>query len=256
VRHMRHLVTAICVVTLALCALASAQAQTEVTLLAPMPLGAPFKALLPGFEAKTGYKVTAMYIPTLQMKDKVAQGQGADVNIMVPPYDEAMSSGNLDAKSATTLASFVVAIVVGKGAAHPDVSTPDAVKKALLGAKSFVSIDPATGSAGVAAQAALGKLGIADQVKDKIKLMPVGGALKAVTAGDGTFSLGPYVSDVRTNDMVEGLALPTGAYTPTNIVGYVSSKASDAKAAKALLDYLMSPDAEAQYKSLGMMPAH
>ena len=133
---------------------------------------------------------------------------------------------------------------------------PDAVKKALLAASSFVSIDPATGSAGVAAQAALNKLGIADQVKGKIKLMPVGGALKAVTAGDGTFSLGPYVSDVRTNEMVEGLALPTGAYTPTNIVGYVSSKASDAKAAKALLDYLMSPDAEAQYKSLGMMPAH
>jgi molybdate transport system substrate-binding protein len=256
VRRVKYLLMPICVVMLALCALASAQAQIQVTLLAPMPLGAPFRALLPGFEAKTGYKVMATYIPTLQMKDKVAQGQGADVNIMVPPYDEALSSGNLDAKSATTLASFVVALVVNKGAAHPDVSTPAAVKMTLLGAKSFVSIDPATGSAGVAAQAVLSKLGIADQVKDKIKLVPVAGALKAVTGGDADFSLGPYVSDVRTNEMVEGLALPAGAYTPTNIVGYVSSKASDAKAAKALLDYLMSPEAEAQYKSLGMMAAH
>jgi molybdate transport system substrate-binding protein len=253
---MKHLLMSICVVTLGLCALASAQAQTQVTLLAPMPLAAPFRMLIPGFEAKTGYKVMATFVPTLQMKDKVAQGQGADVNIMVPPYDEALSSGNLDAKSATTLASFVVAIVVAKGANHPDVSTPAAVKMTLLSAKSFVSIDPATGSAGVAAQAVLSKLGIADQVKDKIKLVPVAGALKAVTGGDADFSLGPYVSDVRTNDMVEGLGLPMGASTPTNIVGYVSSKASDAKAAKALLDYLMSPDAEAQYKSLGMMPAH
>jgi len=256
VKVVKHLLLPICVVMLGLGSLASAQAQTQVTLLAPMPLGGPFKMLLPAFEAKTGYKVTATYIPTLQMKDKVAQGQGADVNIMVPPYDEALTSGNLDAKSATTLASFVVAIVVNKGATHPDVSTPDAVKKTLLAAKSFVSIDPATGSAGVAAQAVLSKLGIADQVKDKIKLMPVGGALKAVTGGDTDFSLGPYVSDVRTNDMVEGLGLPTGAYTPTNIVGYVSSKASDTKAAKALLDYLASPDAEAQYKSIGMMAAH
>ena len=254
-KRMKHLLMPICVVMLALCALASAQAQTEVTLLAPMPMQASFRMLIPGFEAK-GFKVTAMFVPTLQMKDKVAQGQGADVNIMVPPYDEALSSGNLDAKSATTLASFVVAIVVNKGAAHPDVSTPAAVKMTLLSAKSFVSIDPATGSAGVAAQAVLDKLGIADQVKDKIKLVPVAGALKAVTGGDVDFSLGPYVSDVRTNAMVEGLGLPTGAYTPTNIVGYVSSKASDAKAAKALLDYLMSPDAEAQYKSIGMMPAH
>ncbi len=254
-KRMKHLLLPIFAVVLGLCSWAGAQAQTQVTLLAPMPLGAPFRALLPGFEAKTGYKVTAMYVPTLQMKDKVAQGQGADVDIMVPPYDEALSSGNLNKKSATTLASFVVAIVLKKGATKPDVSTPAAVKKTLLSANSFVSIDPATGSAGVAAQAVLSKLGIADQVKDKIKLMPVGGALKAVTAGDGTFSLGPYVSDVRANEMVDGLALPAGAYTPTKIVGYVSSKASDAKAAKALLEYLKSADAEAQYKSIGMMPA-
>jgi molybdate transport system substrate-binding protein len=256
VKLMKHVLMPICVVMLGLCSLANAQAQTQITLLAPMPLAAPFRALLPGFEAKTGIKVMATYIPTLQMKDKVAQGQGADVNVMVPPYDEALSSGNLDAKSATTLASFVVAIVVKKGATAPDVSTPAAVKMTLLSAKSFVSIDPATGSAGVAAQAVLSKLGIADQVKDKIKLVPVAGALKAVGGGDVDFSLGPYVSDVRTNEMVDGVGLPAGAYTPTNIVGYASSKASDAKAAKALLDYLMSPDAEAQYKSIGMMPAH
>jgi molybdate transport system substrate-binding protein len=256
VKHVKHAVMSICVVTLGLCAWGNAQAQTEVTLLAPMPMGAPFKALIAGFEAKTGDKVTATYIPTLQMKTKVAAGQGADVNIMVPPYDEALSSGNLDAKSATTLASFVVAIVVAKGATPPDVSTPAAVKTTLLSAKSFVSIDPATGSAGVAAQAVLEKLGIADQVKDKVKLVAVGAALKAVTAGDGTFSLGPYVSDVRANEMVDGFGLPMGAYTPTNIVGYVSSKASDAKAAKALLDYLTSAEAEAEYKSIGMLPAH
>jgi molybdate transport system substrate-binding protein len=255
VKDVKHLLMSICVVTLALCTWGSAQAQTEVTLLAPMPMGAPFKTLIAGFEAKTGDKVTAMYVPTLQMKTKVAAGQGADVNIMVPPYDEALSSGNLNAKSGKTLASFVVAIVVAKGAPHPDVSTPAAVKMTLLSAKSFVSIDPATGSAGVAAQAALAKLGIADQVKDKVKLVAVGAALKAVTAGDGTFSLGPYVSDVRMNEMVDGLGLPKGAYTPTNIVGYVSSKASNAKAAKALLDYLTSHEAEAEYKSIGMLPA-
>jgi molybdate transport system substrate-binding protein len=246
----------ICVVTLALGAWASAQAQTEVTLLAPMPMQQSFNKLIPGFEAKTGFKVMAMYIPTLQVPMKVAQGMGADVDILAPPSDAAVSSGNVDKGSATTLASFVVAIVVAKGAPHPDVSTPAAVKMALLSAKSVVSIDPATGSAGVATQGVLMKLGIADQMKDKIKLVPVGGALKAVIGGDADFSLGPYVSDVRTNAMVDGLALPAGAYTPTNIVGYVSSKASDAKAAKALLDYLTGPEAEEQYKSIGMMAAH
>ena len=253
---MKHLLMSICVVTLGLGFWASAQAQTQVTLLAPMPMQESFNKLIPGFEAKTGFKVMTSYVPTLQVKTKVAAGQGMDVNILVPPYDEALASGNVDPKSATTLASFVLAIVVSKGGTHPDVSTPDAVKAAILSAKNVVSLDPATGSAGVAAQAALAKLGIADQTKDKIKLLPVGGALKAVAGGDADLSVGPYVSDVRTNAMVDGLALPAGAYVPTNIVGYVSSKASDAKASKALLDYLTSPDAEAQYKSIGMQPAH
>lgn len=255
-KKMKHLLMSLCVVTLALCAWASAQAQTTITLLAPMPMQMSFDKLMPGFESKSGNKVKETFIPTLQVPMRITQGQAADVNIMAPLSNEAVASGNLDKKSATTLASFVVAIVVKKGAPAPDVSSPKAVKNALLNAKSIVSVDPATGSAGVAAQAVLMKLGIADQLKDKIKLMPVGMILRALASGDADMSLGPYVSDVRTNQTVDGYGLPKGAYTPVNIVGYVSSKASDPKAAKALLDYLKRPDAEAQYKSIGMMPAH
>jgi molybdate transport system substrate-binding protein len=255
VKQVKHLLISLCVITLALCTGASAQAQTTITLLAPMPMQQSFNKLIPGFEMKTGNKVMATYIPTLQVPMKVAQGMGADVNILAPPSVEALSSGNLNKKSATKLASFVVAIVVKKGAAAPDVSSPKAVKNTLLNAKTLVSVDPATGSAGVAAQGVLTKLGIGPQLKDKIKLLPVGMLLRAVIGGDAQMSLGPYVSDVQANMMVDGYGLPKGAYTPTNIVGYVSSKTSDAKAAKALLDYLKGPDAEGQYKAIGMMPA-
>ena len=252
---VKHLLISVGVLALAFCARTSAQAQTQITLLAPMPMQMSFDKLMPGFESKSGNKVKDTFIPTLQVPMRITQGMAADVNIMAPPSNDAISSGNLDKKSATTLASFVVAIVVKKGAPAPDVSSPAAVKKLLLNAKSIVSVDPATGSAGVAAQGVLMKLGIADQVKDKVKLMPVGMILRALANGDAEMSLGPYVSDVRTNQMVDGYGLPKGSYTPVNIVGYVSSKASDAKAAKALLTYLKGPDAEAQYKSIGMMPA-
>lgn len=254
-KKMKHLLMSVCAVTLALGAWTSAQAQSQITLLAPMPMQQSFDKLLSGFEAKTGNKVKATYIPTLQVPTRITGGMGADVNVMAPVSTDALSSGNLDKKSGKTLASFVVAIVVKKGAPAPNVSSPKAVKATLLGAKTLVSPDPATGSAGVAAQAVLAKLGIAAQVKDKIKLMAVGMVLRAVIGGNAEMSLGPYVSDVRANQMVDGYALPKGAYTPTNIVAYASSKASDAKAAKALIDYLRSADAEAQYKSIGMMPA-
>lgn len=253
-KRMKHFLMSLCVVTLALGSWTSAKAQTTITLLAPMPMQQSFNKLIPGFEMKTGDKVTAMYGPTLQVPKKIAAGQGADVDIMAPPSDDALASGNLNKKSATTLASFVVAITVKKGAPAPDVSSVKAVKNTLLNAKSIVSVDPATGGSGVAAQAVLTKLGIADQMKDKIKLMPLGMIFRALASGEAEMSLGPFASDVRNNAMLDGYALPKGAYVPVNIVGYVSAKASDAKAAKALLDYLKGPDAEEQYKSIGMMP--
>jgi molybdate transport system substrate-binding protein len=256
VKKTKYLLTPLCAITLALCGWTGAHAQTTITLLAPMPMQMSFDKLIPGFEMKTSNKVMDTFIPTLQVPMRVAQGMQADVTIMAPPTNEALASGNLDKKSATTLASFVVAIVVKKGAMAPDVSSPKAVKQTLLNAKSIVAPDPATGSAGVAAQAVLTKLGIAGQLKDKIKLMPVAMVLRAVISGQADMSLGPYVSDVRTNQMVDGYGLPKGAYVPTNIVGYVSSKTSDAKVAKALLEYLKGPDAEGQYLGIGMKPAH
>jgi molybdate transport system substrate-binding protein len=257
VKRMKRLWPSVCAVTLALggWVWVSAQAQTQITLLATTDLQEAFNKLIPGFEAKSGYKVNAMYVATVQVPMNVAQGQGADVDVMVAPSPEALSSGNLNSKSATTLASFVLAIMVAKGAPHPNVATPAAVKMALLSAKSIVVVDPAArDGSGVAAQAALHKLGLADQISSKIKFMPVRMAIQALADGKADFSVGPwYVSD-RNNEMVDRLALPKGAYVPTNIVAYASAKASNAKAATALLAYLKGPEAEAEYKSIGMMP--
>ena len=50
--------------------------------------------------------------------------------------------------------------------------------------------------------------------------------------------------------------LPKGASTPIDVVGFVSTHATDPKAAKALLEYLASPEAEAAYKAAGMEAAH
>ena len=55
-------------------------------------------------------------------------------------------------------------------------------------------------------------------------------------------------------DIVGPLPLPVS--TPTTLVGFVSSHAKDPAAAKALLDYLSSPEAAGIYKAHGMQPGH
>ena len=52
------------------------------------------------------------------------EGDPFDVSIVLPPYPEALASGNIDPKSATTLARLTLAVGVKKGAPKPDISSP------------------------------------------------------------------------------------------------------------------------------------
>jgi len=242
----------------------AARAQTEITLLAPGPMGREtMDKLIAAFESKTGDKVKVTYgqgsrdTPPYGTRQLVARGQALDVSIIFAPYPPAVTSGNVDPKSATTLARLLLGVTVKKGAPKPNISTPAAVTKTLLAAKSIVIVDPTTGTLGGEAIDALKKLGLAEQVKPKMKT--VEGSQEAeemVAKGEVELFIGPQVSDKLREgvDLVGGL--PRGASTPVDAVGYVSTHAKDPKAAKELLAYLRSPEAEAAYKAGGLEPAH
>jgi len=240
-----------------------ARAQTEITLLAPGPIRGPLDKVIPGFESKTGDKVKVTYgqgsrdTPPYGTRQLVARGQGLDVSIIFAPYPQAVASGNVDPKSATTLMRILLGVTVKKGAPKPDISTPAAVKKTLLAAKSIVIVDPAQGTLGGEAMDALKKLGLAEEVKPKMKIVEGSGqAEDAVAKGEVELFLGPQVSDTLREGVELVGGLPHAVSTPTDVVGYVSIKAKDPKAAKALLQYLKSPEAEAAYKAARMEPAH
>jgi molybdate transport system substrate-binding protein len=234
------------------------RAQTEITLRTPLPTKESFEQVLPDFE-KQGYKVMVTYGTGVGTKEEAARGEPYDVFVIMPPYGEAVNSGNLVKKSGTTLGRFVLAISVKKGTPLPDISSVAAVKKALLDAKSLVTVDPTMGSVGVATNAALKKMGILDQVKSKIKYVPNGGGVgKSVVSGESEIGLGPYVNDLRRNrnpELVVVGGLPAAASTPSPFVAFVSTKAKDQKAAMALVKFLASPEAEAAYKEHGILPA-
>jgi molybdate transport system substrate-binding protein len=261
---VKYLLSSIVVVAVLLGNAYEARAQTELTLLAPGPLGREnIDKLIAGFESKTGDKVKVTYgqgsrdTPPYGTRQLVARGQALDVSIIFAPYPQAISSGNVDPKSATLLARLLLGITVKKGAPKPDISTPAAVKKTLLAAKSIVIVDPAQGTLGGEAMESLKKLGLIDQVKPKLKTVEGSQEAEAMVAkGEVELFIGPQASDKLREGVDLVGALPHGASTPVDAVGYVSTKAKDPKAAKALLAYLKSPEAEAAYKAAGMEPAH
>ena len=257
-KHSKHLFSSLFVAGLVLGGWASAKAQTEITLRAPLPMKESFDQLVPKFEMKTGFKVTATYGTGVGTKQEAAKGDPYDVFVILPPYQEALNSGNLDKKDGKTVGAFILAMTVKKGNPLPDLSSAASVKKVLMDAKTISTVDPTMGSVGVATNECLTKLGIKDQVSSKVTYVPNGGGVgKMVTAGTADIGLGPYVSDLKGNkdpNLVVVGGLPKEASTPTEIFIVPATHAKDAKAAKQLVDFLNSAEAEAVYKDAGIQP--
>jgi molybdate transport system substrate-binding protein len=228
----------------------------EVTLVAPGGIRTAIEKLIPGFERQTGHKVTATFGSGGGTKQQVVRGEPFDVPIVQPPYPDVIASGHVVVGSETPLTSVAVGVAVRTGERKPDISTPEAVKRMLLAAKSISYPDPAGGAAaGVSFTETLKKLGIADEIKPRIKLARGGAAAMAALA-KGEVEIGlTFVSEIISEPGVESVgALPREISTPTALVGFLSARARSPEAAKALLRYLSSADAAAVYKASGMQP--
>lgn len=253
---MKQWLFGIAIVVLALASAHSLCAQEEVTLIGPNIIDDPIKQLIPGFEAKTGHKVKATFGAVVGTKQQIVRGDAVDVPLVEVPYDaEAIASGNVVADSATPLANISIGVAVGKGASKPDISTPDAVKRMLLAAKSIAYPDPSNGAAaGVSVNEALKKLGIADQLQPKIKLAQ-GGARAMALVASGEVEIGMTFLPGMADPGIDIVGpLPREVSPPTVVIGFVSSHAKDPGAAKELLMFLSSPEAAATYKAQRFQP--
>ena len=231
-----------------------ALAQTEVSLLVPNPFRRTLDKVSGGFEPKTGYKLNITVGRGMGTRQQIARGETFDVSILLPPYPEALASGNIDPKSATVLAKLVLAVGVKKGAAKPDVFSAEALKRTLLAAKTIAIVDPNIGSDGAATREALQKLGVLDQISAKTKIVANAGAVAQLVGKDEAEICIFYRNEmVNPNVDVVG-TLPAEFAPPTDIVAFISTRARDAVAAKALVNYLASLESEAVYEQDGLVP--
>jgi molybdate transport system substrate-binding protein len=278
VKHAENLFSKVLVVALLFGTPLGVCAQAEITLLAPSPTRKPMDRILQNFQTKTGQKVKVTYSGARTTTQSVAKGDAMDVSLVVAPVTGALTSGAVIPGSMTLVASYQTAVLVPKSAPKPDISNAAAVKKALLAAKAIGYEDPDFASAGWGPAEAIKNLGISDQIASKSRLCannttysPGAANCFDPTGGEGTRSTRTtqkglmsgeigigllYLSDVLVDKekfTIVGV-LPRDVYTPTGIVGFISKRASNSTAAKALLDYLISPDAQMIFKEEGFEP--
>ena len=219
-----------------------------------------FKELISRWEMKAGIKVTLKFPNYIASRDLIVKGEPFDVGIVEFPHDaDVIASGNVVPGSATLVATGWMAVAVKKGAPHPDISTPAAVKRMLLNAKSIAYPDPdnGAGASGVNVDMMIRRLGIQDAVKAKTKLTNGGGRAMAMAAS-GEAEIGmTYHIGMYGNDKIDIVGtLPAEICPPMPLIGFISSKSKNAAAAKELLAFLSSPEAAPTHKKYLLQPGY
>ena len=244
---------AIVIVLLAVTQTANA---ADVDALITTAMKAAIDELTPSFERATGNTLHAAYGPSGGVARRFLGGEPADVVVIDSgKLAELVQQGKI-LPGLTDVARTGIAICVRKGAPKPDVSTPEALKRALLAAKSIGHTDPAGG--GITADHIMKmfeRLGIAAEVTPKVKLAaggPNGRVSVLVSSGEAEIGL-QEVSELMTNPDVEVIGmLPPELQRITVFAAGIAANAKQPAAGKALIGFLSAPAALKIYKTKGL----
>jgi molybdate transport system substrate-binding protein len=218
----------------------------------------PYTLLLPGFEKATGHKVTTTWGGVTATAKRVADGEVADV-VMLPAaqIDDLIKLGKLVAETRVNVATTGVGVAIRAGAPKIDASSSDGIRKALLAAK---TIAYSAGPSGVHMERLIAKWGLTDQLKAKIvppiptaggPNMPIG---EVVARGDAEIGF-QQVSELLPVKGIDYLGpLPADIQEVTVFSAAVHKAAGPTDAARALLKYLMAPEAAPIIRKTGMEP--
>ena len=231
----------------------SAQA-AEVRVFSSNALKTVLEELAPRFEKATEHKLAFTFGTAVGLKGDIEKGAAFDVAILTAgAVDDLIKQGKM-AGARTDLARSGAGVAVRKGAAKPDISTTDAFKRTLLAASSIAYVEQ--GGTGIYLKGLLERLGIADELKAKTKLLPsTNPAAHAVANGEAEIGM-TQISEILPYPGAELVGpLPAEIQLTTVFSLGVGPAPKDADATAALIKFLRSPDAAPVFKAKGLDPA-
>lgn len=207
--------------------------------------------MVPAFERATGHKISIDYNTANQVVDRIKGGESADLVIITrPTADGLIKQGKIVAGTDKILGRSGVGVAIRAGLPKPDISTPEALKRALLDAKSITFTK--TGGSGIHFMKVAERLGITDQVNAKV---PEGGAVGPLVArGEAEMAVQQIPELMAVKEIQYVGPLPKEFQIATVFTTGVMTSARQAEAAKALIDFLTTPAAVRVFKSKGMEP--
>jgi molybdate transport system substrate-binding protein len=208
------------------------------------------------FEKTSSHKVTITWGTAAALAKRIQGGEQADLLVLTQQgLDTLSKDGKVAAGTERNFASSILAVGVKKGAAKPDISTPEAFKTAMLNAKTIAYPDPAGGGfSGVYFAQLAEKMGFAEQLKSKAKFPPDNFAGRLVASGEAELAVQqkPELISVEGVEIVG--PLPAEINVSTVFSAGVTKDAKESGASVELLNYLGTPEAAAVFKRDGLDP--
>ena len=229
----------------------------EIKVLSTLGMKEVLDELGPRFERATGHKLAITFDSSGGVVKRIQGGQAADVAITSRQGVEGfLKDGAAPAGGAVQVARSSIGVAVRKGAAKPDISSADALKRALLAAKSITYSNPAGGGAsGIHFAKVLDQLGIANEMKPKTVFLPKPGPVGVLVAnGEAEIAVHQVPELIHVAGIEVVGPLPGDLQLTIVVWAAVMKSAGDAAAAKALVDFLLSPEAAQVIRAAGMEP--
>jgi molybdate transport system substrate-binding protein len=229
---------------------ATAQA-ADITVLATPGVKEAYLELVPLFEKASGNKVATTWAGTADVMKRMKAGEVFDAVILASnSLEELVDSGKLMAGSRADLARSGVGVAVRAGAPKPDISSAEALKRALVAAK---TIGISTGPSGVYLTGLFEKMGMLAELKPKFRTPPSGANIGELVA-KGEAELGfQQVSELIHYPGIAFLGpLPAEVQRMTVFSGGVHAASREPDAARAFLQFLSAPQHAALLQRHGM----
>jgi molybdate transport system substrate-binding protein len=206
------------------------------------------------YERETGQKIATEAAGGVDVAKRVQSGEAVDIVVLASnAIDKLIAEGKVLAGSRVDLVQSGVAIAVRAGAPRPDVTSEDAVKRAVLQAR---TLSYSTGPSGVYLEKMFARWGILEQIRSRIVVPPPGKPVGSLVA-DGSVELGfQQLSELINLSGIDVVgALPPAIQTITIFSGGVAAVSSEAEAARAVLKFMAAPAAADAKKRHGMESA-
>jgi len=221
-------------------------------------LSAAYEVLVPEFERATGHKVLTARGPSMgttvnAIPVRLERGEPADVLIMVGYALKGLADkGKVVPGTSVDLVKSPIGIAVKSGAPKPDISTADAVKRALLAAKTIAYSDSASGV--YVSTEMFQKLGIADEMKEKARKIPATPVGEIVAHGEAEIGF-QQISELKAVPGVDIVGpLPDELQRITVFSAGIATGSNEPEAGQALIKYLASSAARDAIIKSGMDP--